>query len=183
MITKFMHKKELEDEIAGKGDFVQIDHLQRFLNLMPPTDMKKFALLKLAEIYDRKEMYKDAAKAYNDISVSSFTFSDKIDYLVLEAKELAKGAHFEDADRAIRRAFTDTNATQKANVIAELKSFYKQQGDLLARTNKTSKAALFYEKLLRMDLKSADKEEIKTALIKIYEKLGKMNEVRLLKGV
>ena len=118
-----------------------------------------------------------------DLKINSFTFSDKVDYLVLEAKELAKGAHFDEADRAIRRAFTDTNATQKIKVLAELKEFYKQQGNYLARTNKTSKAALFYEKLLRMDLNSSEKEEIKTTLIKIYEKLGKMNEIRLLKGV
>jgi hypothetical protein len=68
-------------------------------------------------------------------------------------------------------------------VLAELKTFYRQQGDFFARTNKTSKAALFYERLLRMDLNSAEKEEVKTILIKIYEKLGKMNEVRLLRGV
>jgi len=178
-----MHKKELEDEIAGKGDFIQIDYLTRFVKLMPPTDMKRFALSKLAEIYDRKEMYRDAAQAYESISIFSTTFSEKINYLVLEAKELAKGAHFDDADRAIRRAFTDTNATQKASVLAELKTFYRQQGDFFARTNKTSKAALFYERLLRMDLNSAEKEEVKTILIKIYEKLGKMNEVRLLRGV
>lgn len=183
MLSKFMHKKELEDEIQGKGDFIQIDYLNRFLKLMPPTDMRRFALLKLAEIYDRKEMYRDAAQAYESISIFSLTFSEKISYLVLEAKELAKGAHFDEADRAIRRAFTDTNATQKASVIAELKTFYKQQGDLLLRTNKTSKAALFYERLLRMDLKSSEKEEVKSGLIKIYEKLGKMDEVRLLKGV
>ena len=183
MLSKFMLRKELESELAGKGDFVQMDYLDRFLKLMPPTDMKKFALLKLAEIYSKREMYKDSAKAYNDISISSFTFSDKINYLVLEAKELAKGAHFEDADRAIKRAFTDTNDVQKAKVLAELKEFYKQQGDYLARTNKTSKAALFYEKLLRMNLNTTEKEEIKTTLIKIYEKLGKVNEARLLRGI
>lgn len=178
-----MHKNELEEEIVGKGDFVQIDYLNRFLKFMPPTDMRKFALLKLAEIYDKKEMYKDSAQAYNNVSIISFTFADRIKYLVLEAKELAKGAHFDDAERAIRRALTDTNETQKASIFAELKEFYKQQGELLIRTNKTSKAALFYEKLLRMNLNSSEKEEIKATLIKIYEKLGKMNEVRLLRGV
>ena len=36
MLDKNMSKSEIEKELKGKGDFVQIDYLTRFLEKKPP---------------------------------------------------------------------------------------------------------------------------------------------------
>ena len=45
-----MSKSEIEKEIEGKGDFVQIDYLTKLLKEKLPIDIKKFICLRLAEI-------------------------------------------------------------------------------------------------------------------------------------
>ncbi len=77
MLNKDMNKNEIEKFLIGKGDFVQIDHLARFLkdkNL--PLDKKKFVCLKLAELYEKRNMFREAAKMHGSVAVASIVFSD-----------------------------------------------------------------------------------------------------------
>ena len=51
MLEKGMHKQDIDLVLEGKGDFIKIDYLNRYLKKMPPLEMRKYAYLKLAEIY------------------------------------------------------------------------------------------------------------------------------------
>jgi tetratricopeptide (TPR) repeat protein len=182
-LDKLMRKTELEAELVGKGDFIQIDTLNRFLKLMPPMEMKKFAYLKLAEIYENKEMFNDAAEIYRGLATNAMTFADKIKYHILETKSFIRGGFFDEADKSMRRAIGESNEIQQRETVKEIREFYKQMAEEMFRKMKASKAATYYEKLLRMKLSDSEKTEVKTKLKEIYLKLGKMKEIKLLEGI
>jgi len=181
-MNKFMHKDELVKEIENKGDYIQIDYLNRFLKLMPPHEMRNFAYFKLGEIFMRMRMFKDASSAYQNIAINSITFKDKMNYFLLATKALIEGGFFEDGERTLKRATSEANSMQKQEIYREIKEFYSQLAENLIKQGKKNKATIYYEKLLRTDLLDSEKQEIKSKLKKIYESLGKTSEVRLLEG-
>lgn len=183
MLTKDMHKTDVEKFIEGKGDFMQIDHLNRYLKLMPPIEMRKFAYLKLAEIYGRKKMYLDVAKSYRSAAMNSVIFREKIKYFVEEAKAHIKNLDFIEADKAIKHALSDANPIQRKDIIEEIKAFYKVYAEELERQLKRNQASQVYEKVLKMNLNEEEKEEIKNKLKSLYEKLGKIRELKWLESV
>jgi tetratricopeptide (TPR) repeat protein len=181
-MDKFMHKAELTAELETKGDYIQMDYINRFLKLIPPHEMRKFAYGKLGELYMKHQMFKDASKIYQNIALNSITYKDKIKYFLFSTKALLEGGFFEDAERALKRATGDANSMQKQEIAREMKSFYFELAENLIKKGKTNKATIYYEKLLRTDLLDSEKEEIKIKLRKIYESLGKISEIKLLDG-
>jgi len=181
-MEKFMHKRELEAEIESKGDYIQIDYLLSFLRLTPPHEMRKFAYGKLAALYMRHQMFKDAAQAYQNIAINSITFRDKVNNHVLGTKALIEGGFFEDAERSLKRALVDANADQKREALEEVRGFYKELAEDLVSKGKKNKASIYYEKYLRLELGEEKKGEVKEKLRGIYEGLGKISEIKLLEG-
>ena len=92
----------MEEVLEGKGDFVKIDYLVKYLKEMPPIEMRKFAYLKLAEIYLHKEMFIDAARMYRNISINALTFREKRENYLKEAKAYILAGKFEQSDKALR---------------------------------------------------------------------------------
>ena len=182
MLRKDMTKNEIEKELQGKGDFVQIDHLSRFIkekNL--PIDKRKFVCLKLAEIHEKKGMLKDAAKMYNNIAIASIAFSEKIKNHVKEAELYIKAGAFDMVDEAVKKAMSEANATEKYNIQFIIKDFYKRQAETYEKELKRSYAVRIYEKLLEMNILELERQEIKEKLMMLYEKLGRLKEYFALK--
>jgi len=183
MLTKNMHKDEVEEFLKGKGDFIQIDNLNHYLKLMPPIDMKKFAYLKLTEIYRRKNMFEDVAKSYRNAAMNSTIFREKIEYFVEETKAHIRKVDFMEADKAIKRAFSEATMEQKKKISEEIKEFYKKVASEFEKELKRNQASRIYEKMLKLNFSDQEKTEIKTKLIKLYEKLGKVREIKMLEGI
>lgn len=183
MLTKEMHKQEVEKELEGKGDFVKIDYLNRYLKLMPPLEMRKFAYLKLAEIYDKKGMFSESANAYKNASSNTMVIREKLDYFVEEAKSYAKSLDFVGVDKAIKSAFSEANSIQREEINQKIKIFYKEYAQELEKQVKRNAASRVYERLLKMSLSGNEKEEIKRKLKALYEKLGKVREIKFLEGI
>ncbi len=177
LLDKKMSKTEIEEFLKGKGDFVQIDHLTRFLTQKEvPLDKKRFVYQKLADLYGKKGMYKEVAKIYHNIAEASIAFSEKIRGHVKEAESYIKAGDFEKADEAVKKAMAEANISQRAEIFVEMKMFYKKQAEAYVRAHKRGQAARIYEKLLRMNLSDVERSEIKEKLLKLYEKLGKLRE-------
>lgn len=176
-----MSKSEIEKELEEKGDFVQIDYLTRFLKEGLGIEMKKFIYLKLAEIYERKGMFHNATKMFNDAALISIAFSEKIKHYVKEAELYIKSGNFEKADEAVKKAGSNANASQKAEILFAIKNFYKRQAEIYEKEKRRNNASRIYEKLLQMKLSENEKQEIKERLLELYEKLGKFKECSVLK--
>ena len=177
-----MSKQEIEEFLKGKGDFVRMDHLSRFLDEKSlPIDKKKFVYQKLIEIYEQKGMFGDVAKMYRNIALISVAFSEKIKNHVKEAEFYVKAGFFEDADAAIKKSMGEANASQKAEISFVIKEFYKKQAEVYEKERRRANASKIYEKLLQMKISEGEREEIKKKLMDLYEKLGRIKEYFILK--
>lgn len=181
MLNERITKSDIEREIQGKGEFIQIDYLSRFLKSAKNTDIKRFIFLKMAEIYEKINMLKESGKCYGNAAMISITFSDKIKYFVKEAELYIKSGDFELADQATRRALREANSSQRIEVYERVKDFYKKQAEDYDKNLKRVHAAKYYERLLQMKLSDSEKKGINLRLLDLYDKLNRKTEYSSLK--
>lgn len=176
MLNKGMSKSEIERELNGKGDFVQIDYLNRFIAQKPPLHEKKFAFMKLIEIYETKKMFNEIAKIYGNLAVLALSPQERIDSLVKETKAYIQEGRFDEADAIMRRAMDEVTIIKKADIYEDIKIFYRKQADIYEKENKRNHAIKVYEKLLSMRISDSERDEAKKKLLDLYDKLGKFRE-------
>ncbi len=181
MLYTGISKSDVEKEIKGKGDFVQIAYLTEILEEKVLIDVRKFICFKLAEIYERKGMLKDAAKMFDKIALNSIAFSEKIKHYVKEAELYIKAGAFEEVNEAMKKAMNQANAIEKQDIYFAIGDFYKRQAEIYEKEMKRNHAVRIYEKLLEMNITDLEKQEIKEKLLELYEKLGKLKEYFILK--
>jgi tetratricopeptide (TPR) repeat protein len=181
MLNKDMTKVEIEQALQDMGDFVKIDHLSQLIKEDLALDKKKFVYEKLADIYEKKGMITSAAKIYNNIALTSIAFSDKMKHHVKEAELYIKAGAFDAADDAVKKASKEANVVEKENIYISIKQFYKRQAEAYERNMKRAQAARMYERILEMNIRDNEREEIKTKLMVLYEKLGRLKEYFSLK--
>ncbi len=181
MLYSGISKSEIEEELQRKGDFVQIDYLTNILEEKLPIDIKKFICFKLAGIYEKKFMFKDAAKMFDNIALISVAFSEKIKYHMKEVELYIKSGDFECVDDAMKKAISDANASEKAEISFIVKNSYKRQAETYEKEMRRNHAAKIYERILNMNLSESEKNDVKKKLVGLYEKLGKLKEYFVLK--
>lgn len=178
-----MSRSEIEKELQDKGEFVQIDYLENFLKEDLPTDIRKFAMLRMAEIYEKKMMFGEGAKIFNNISLISIPFAEKIKCHVKEAELYIKGGLFREADYATTKAMSQANTFEKNDIMFSIKQFYKKQAEVFEKEIRRNNATRLYEKLLEISSTEAERKEVREKLMGLYEKLGKFREYNALKGM
>jgi tetratricopeptide (TPR) repeat protein len=176
MLTKGMSRSDIERELNGKGDFIQIDYLNRFIAQKPPLHEKKFAFMKLIEIYQTKGMFNDVAKIYSNLALLALSPQEKIDCLIKETKAYIQGGRFDEADSVMRRAMDEVTIVKKADIYEDIKKFYKQQAEEYEKEAKRNHAVKVYEKLLSMKITDSERNEVKGKLLSLYDQLGKFRE-------
>ena len=168
-----MSKLDIEKCLNAKGNFIRIDYLTRFLREDIPLDMKKFCYTKLAETYENMKMFSDSARVFNNLAIISISFTEKINNYVKETKSYILTGNFPKADESMQKAMSQANSVQKNEVYNEIKNFYKRVAEDYEKETKRNKASGIYEKLLEMKISDMERQEIKSKLIDLYEKLGK----------
>lgn len=176
-----MSKSDIEKNLKDKGDFVKINYLTRILSNSIPTDIKKFVYLKLAEIYEKRFMFNNAAKMYEHIAIISIAFSEKIKYHLKEAEILIKTGEFNQVENAVKKAMRNASIIEKQDIYYIIRDLYKKQAEIYENDLKRNHASKIYEKLLEMNLNETEKNRIKEKLLNLYEKLGKFKEASYLK--
>lgn len=180
VLRQDMTKSEIEQFLKDKGDYVQIDHLGRFIKEPIAMDTKKFVFLKLAELYEKAKMLNEAAKMYNNAADLSIPFVEKIKYHIKEAELYVKVGAFERVEQAMKRAFSNANSKEREEVQASVKQFLKAQAGLLEKEAKRNQAIKFYEKLLEMRILETERQEIREKLLELYRRTGKLHEAMTL---
>lgn len=176
MLKPGMTKTEIEKDIQGKGNFVQIDHLTRFLREPVAMETKKFIFLKLAELYESARILPDAAKMYDNAADLSIAYTEKIKYYLKEAETFSKLGAFDRVDIAMKKALSEANIREKEDIMFSIKQFYKTQAMVCEKEAKRNQAAKFYEKLLELRITDQERKEIKEKLMNLYKALGKVRE-------
>ncbi len=171
-----MSKQDIEKELKGKGEFVQINYIERFIKKDLPLEIKKFSYLKLAEIYEGKGMFSNAAKSFESAAALSIAFSEKIRNFMKATELYIKSGLFDTADYSMKRAIAEANSREKRDIILSVKNMYRNQAEAYEREKRRNNAVRIYEKLLEMDISEDERREIKKRLLGLYEKLGKLRE-------
>lgn len=179
-LKKEMHKDEIEAALKGKGEFIQIDSLEKYLKSMPPLEMRKFAYMKLAQIYETKKLFGDAARMYKNITLSSVTVKEKIENLNRETDAWIKAGDFYEADKTMKAAMEESTFKERDLILQKAVELYKNYAEILEKERKINQASKYYEKLLKMNLPEPEKEKMKAKLNEIYSKLGKTKEMEFI---
>jgi tetratricopeptide (TPR) repeat protein len=174
-------KREMEDKIAKVGDYVKMDYLQACLKQNLDFDTRKFALVKLAGIYEPRGMFGDAAKLMNASAEINTTFDGKMKDFMKAAELFIKAGLFDESDVAFGKALACVNEKQKADLKVKRKDMYKVHAKELLKRDKRRNAMEAYEKLASLDLDAQEKNEVQTNLMQLYEKLGRVRDFYTLK--
>ena len=173
-----MTKSEIEREIAGAGTFVQIDHLTRFLKEPLTMEMKKFVYQKLADIYEKTNMFKESGKMYSNMADLSITFVEKIKHHMKSVETYVKGGDVVEAENAMKKAMAEGNSVQREDVYQQTLKIYKNQAELFETNNKRANALQIYEKLSEMRIGETERTRVREKLKVLYEQLGKRKELQ-----
>ncbi|MEK6880966.1 MAG: hypothetical protein AABY22_15205 [Nanoarchaeota archaeon] len=144
MVEPELNKIDIERSLEGKGDFVKMDVLQRFLTKAKSLDMRKFILLKLADIHESKGMLNEAARMCDAVSHISIKDFEKTSLHMREAGLYIKSGYFEHADIAFKKAVTFSNAREREEIKKSLKSFYFAHGESLEKIQRRANAIKLY---------------------------------------
>ena len=176
MLKVGMQKHEIEQELEGRGSFIQIDYLNQFLKEPLTMDMKKFVYLKLAGLYEKINMLVEAARMYDNAGIISIAFTEKVKHYMKETELYIRADSFDRADEAMRKAMNQANTMEKQDIYFAIKDFYRRQAEAYEKEMKRNHALRIYEKLLEMKISDMERKEIKEKLLNLYEKLGKRRE-------
>jgi tetratricopeptide (TPR) repeat protein len=174
MLRKEMTKAEIEKELSGKGDYVLIDNITRFMKENIPTEMKKFLYAKLAGIYEKRNMFSDAADVYGRLTEISAAPAEKENCLVKETENYIKSGFFDKADMSIKKIIATVKANERPKIMIAIKEFYKTQAKTYEKEKRRSFAVKTYEKLLTLNISDFEKDEINKNLLGLYKELGMM---------
>jgi len=174
-------KKEVEEKIAKVGDYVRMDYLQAVLKQGIDFDTRKFVLVKLAETYEPRGMFGDAAKLMNSSAEINTTFDGKMKDFMKATDLFVKAGMFDESDVAFGKALACVTDKQKVELKVKRKDMLKVQAKALLKRDKRRNALEVYEKLASLDLSPEEKTDVQSNLMQLYEKLGRVRDFYTLK--
>lgn len=181
MLGNELSKSDVEERIAGKGEFIQIDMLNTLLHQKLHRDTKKFIYMRLIEIYNKRRMFNDAGKMCEGLASISIAFSEQIKHYLKATEYYIRAGFFDKADYSLRKALNEANSVERNEILYSVKDFYKRLAEDYERKLKRNSAVKIYEKLLEMSITDQERKEIKERLMELYEKLGKLKEFYAMK--
>lgn len=181
MQIKERTRQEIEARLTTMGDYVKIDYLQRVLNTSLDFDTRKFALVRLAALYEQRGLLLEAAKLMKSAAEINTTFKSKLQDYMKSVELYIRGCSFQEADYL----FAQTLALGTERDKSELKDTYKKQylalaQDLIKR-DKRMHAKKAYEKLLTLDLSIQERKVAQETLLDLYNRLGNVQDYIRLK--
>jgi len=183
MLRKEMTKAEIERELEGKGDYVLIDNITRFLKENLPVDIRRFIYSRLSGIYERRKMFSDAADIYAKIAELSMNVNERVENYVKETECYIKAGFFDRADNAIRKIIGEAKPAERGKIMLSIKEFYKDQAKIYEKEKRRSMAVKTYEKILSLNISEEEKEGINQKLTGLYKELGMVKRYMLLKKI
>jgi tetratricopeptide (TPR) repeat protein len=181
---KTLSRQEIEAKLAVSGDFVKMDYLQACLKKLLDFDTKRFVMIKLASVYESRMMYLESGKLMRAVADINTTFDGKLNDFLKSMNLFVKANAFGEADVSYKKAIGMATPIQKNSIKLKLKEAYKARAKELMEKDRRKNALDIYERMASLELNPFEKKEVQEALLKLYEKLGKVKEYyNLQKGV
>lgn len=176
MQVKENTRREIETKLEGMGDYVKMDYLSSCLKKQLDFDTRKFVLMTLAGIYEKRSIFSEAGKLYRSAAEINTTTQSKINDYLKSCDVFIKAGEFDEAEISFKRALATGNEAEKHRIKETLKEYYKKQAKEFLQRDKRKHAMDTYERLLTFDLNLEEKKLAKEQLLELYHKLGKVRE-------
>jgi len=177
VLRKDMQKHEIEEFLKDKGDYVQMDHLTRFMKETLPLDTKKFVASILGETYEKRGMNLDAARMYYISATHSANPLEKSKFFKKEGIAYVKAGQFDKGDDALGRALADVKLNEKVVIQKEILAVYKILAEEYLKKSRLSEAIKAFEKIRNINITPEDEKlEIDKKLLSLYERLGRIDQ-------
>ena len=174
-------KNEVEVKLSQMSPFLQMEYLESCLKSHMDFDVQRLCHQKLAELYDSRNMFSEAARNMDAVAELAGTFKDKMQAYIKETELWIKSGYYDRAEDAFKKALASGNSREKEEMKKAIKELYKRQALVYEKANRNSNALKIYELLIR----TADESEIlklKEKILELYKRLGKIREYTQLKA-
>ena len=151
-----MIKSDIEGELYGRGDYVQIDMIRRYLQETISNDMRRFAALKLCQIYEKRNMFFEAGFLYHRLAEIALNYAERMNHLIKEVENQIKAGFFQGAEAAANRIAADAKPMEKAKMNDAVRGFYRTQAQVYEKEARRSNSIKIYEKLLEKAVNEND---------------------------
>jgi len=180
-MKKEISRQEIEEKLQQMGDYVKMDFLQRSLKTNLDFDTRRFVQIKLAKIYESRNMFAEAGRLIKNSADINTTFKGKIQDYIKSAELFIRGGNFDESENVLKRALACGNSSEKSEIKDNYKKFLLVQSEIYLNQDKRNQARKVLERTLLLDLSYNEKREIQDKLLKLYEKLGLIREHNSLK--
>jgi len=174
-------KQEVEVKLNSMSDFLKMEYLESCLKVHMDFDVKRLCHQKLAELYDARNMFSEAARNMSAVAELAGTFKDKMQAYMKETELWIKSAQYDRADDAFKKAMASGSAKDKEEMKKAIKDLYTRQAIAYEKANRNSNALKIYELLIRT-ADASEVLELKKKLLDMYHRLGKIREYTVLKA-
>jgi len=174
-------REEIEAKINTMSDFLKMEYLESCLKTIPDINVSRYCYKKLAELYEKKIMYPEAAKYMAKFGSLCVGSKEKISACVKEAELLIKAGSYDNSDYLYKKAMSLADEPGKFEIKRNMVNFYKQEAANFEKSNKMAGALKIYEKLVNF-IVDAEKNDVRKRMLEIYKKLGKVKEYIKLKA-
>lgn len=174
-------KEEIEAKLNTMSDFVKMEYLESCLKTLPDINVARFCYKKLAELYEKKIMYQEAAKYMAKFGESCVGTREKIEAIIKEAELLIKAGQYDPAIYLYKKAMGLADTAGKFEIKRRMIEFYRKEAELMEKSNRSNAALKIYEKIINYVV-DMDKRDIKIKMLKLYQNLGKITEYIKLKA-
>lgn len=172
---------EVEAKLNFMSDFLKMEYLESCLKQHQDFDVKRLCNNKLAELYEGRNMFSEAAKNMSSVAEIAATFREKMNAYMKEVELWIKAARYDIADDAFRKALACGNTQEKEEMKKAVIELYKKQAAVYENTNRNSNALKIWQKVLEM-VSEPEKIIIREKLLGLYKRLGKIREYSILSG-
>jgi tetratricopeptide (TPR) repeat protein len=181
-MERTLNRKEVEEKIANSGDYVKMDVLQRALKSNIDFDTKRYCMLKLSEVYQKRQMFLEAAKLINNVAEINTTYEGKYNDFSNAMDLFIRAGDYEMAELSLKKALVSATSKQKEIVKQKMKIGIDMKAKDLISKDKRRNAADAYEKLVELPFLSQDERtDVQRKLMTLYEKLGRIREFNNIK--
>jgi len=162
-------------------DMLRMEYLENCLKRSLPHEVRKFAHLKLAELYENRLMHGEAIKHMENVAEMSTSFKDKKEAYMKKIDMHMKLGAFMEIDDTLKKALACVNTPAEKNDLKNsMKDKYLQMAQKCETEKKYNHALKFYEKIFVVE---PNNPVIIKKLADMYNKVGKVREAIKMEGL
>lgn len=181
MLVGEKSRQEIETKLNQMSDFLKMEYLEACCKQKREFDIKRFCNMKLAELYEKRNMFSEAAKNASAAAEMAATFNEKMQSYMKEVELWIKAGYYENVDGAFKKALASGNAKEKEEMKNALKGFFKKQAEAYEKALRRENALKIYNRLVELASNEQEKLEVKRKILDLYKSLGKIREYTVLR--